>query len=183
MAEIQLNSLPVAVSETDHARGPAQAPITVVKYGDYECPDCRGMHRLLLKSTRPLEDTVRYVFRHFPLVGVHPHALRAAEAAEAAAAQGKFWGMHDLLFSNPDRLRDPDLRRYAREAGLEMKKFDQDMEEKVYAQAIMRERERSIIHGISGTPTFYLNEELFLGSGEMLLERVKALLAGDRKLG
>jgi protein-disulfide isomerase len=149
--------------------------VTVVIYGDYECSDCRRTHRLLLKSALHLFERVRYVYRHFPLF-VHPHALRAAEAAEAAAAQGRFWEMHDLLFIHSDRLDDSDLTKYARKAGLDLSRFIAEMESQKYAAQILRERDRSLVHGITGTPTFYINNVLFAGSGEDVVKRVKSLL-------
>src|SRR4051794_14779520 len=98
MSEAETIRLAVPVNERDHARGPTNALVTVVNYGDYECPDCQKRHRAVEKMARELLDRVRLVQRHFPLDEVHPHALRAAEAAEAAAAQGKFWEMHRLLY-------------------------------------------------------------------------------------
>lgn len=171
--------LPIPISDLDHARGAEEPLVTVVKYGDYECPDCNRMHRVLLKTSRLLTDTasVRYVYRHFPLISVHPHALRAAEAAEAASAQGRFWEMHDLLFANPDRLTDKDLRKYAEKIGLDLNRYDSEMTSSLYASKILDERQRSINNGISGTPTFFINDELFAGSAEAVIDRVKSLLA------
>ena len=103
------------VTEGDHTIGPTDARVTVVNYGDYQCPGCQKTHRSTEKLARELLDRVRLVHRHFPLVKSHPRALRAAEAAEAAAAQGKFWEMHRLLYLHPDKLGDRDLHRYGNE--------------------------------------------------------------------
>ena len=109
---------------------------------------------------RPLLRKVRLVYRHFPLVNVHPHALRAAEAAEAAAAQGKFWEMHTLLYLNPESLKDNDLHKYAKRLGLDLKRFDSEMAGGVYLREILKDRDLSIINGISGAPTFFVNDRL-----------------------
>src|SRR5437773_8154130 len=109
-----MTSLTVPVNDRDHVIGTPDATVTVVLYGDYESPDCRKMHQAIEKMIRPLVKKVRLVYRHFPLVRVHPRALRAAEAAEAASSQGKFWEMHTLLYLNPGRLKDNDLRSHAK---------------------------------------------------------------------
>src|SRR5690349_9780727 len=114
----------VLVTPVDHVLGPATAHVVVMEYGDFECPTCaqaRPAVKLLLKH---FQHRMRFVFRHFPLVEAHPHAERAAEAAEAAGAQGKFWPMHDMLFENQQHLKLPALRRYAEEIGLDLERFD-----------------------------------------------------------
>jgi protein-disulfide isomerase len=174
-------NLPVPVNEHDHMRGPADALVTVVVYGDYECHDCRRMNRALLKEARAIASRIRYVYRHFPLVGVHPQALRAAEAAEAAGVQGRFWEMHELLFLNPDRLSDRDLRHYAQQAQLDMARFDREMAEGEHRRRIMEGRDQSIQRGITGAPTFYFNDVLFAGSPVQLLEQVKAVIEGKSR--
>src|SRR5499433_2719799 len=124
--------LAVPIDDRDHAIGPADALVTVVNYGDYECPDCHRRHRDVEKMFDQLVNSVRFVYRHFPLVNVHPHALRAAEAAEAAAAQGKFWEMHRHLYTQRDKLEDRHLRHYAKEVGLDLDRFDRDMNDGTY---------------------------------------------------
>ncbi len=119
MSEGETIRLAVPVNERDHVMGPTNAPVTVVNYGDYECAGCQKRHRSIEKMARELLDRVRQVHRHFPLVDAHPHALRAAEAAEAAAARGKFWEMNRLLYLHPDKLEDRELRKYAKEIGLD----------------------------------------------------------------
>ncbi len=171
--------LPVPVNERDHIIGAPDARVTVVKYGDYESPDSCRMHVVIEKAVRGMLDRVRLVYRHFPLVNVHPHALRAAEAAEAAAAQGKFWEMNNLLYLNPENLEDKELRKYAKRIGLDLEKFDHEMGRDVYALQILRDRDVSLIHGITGAPTFFVNDVLCPATGMELVEVVKALAARD----
>jgi protein-disulfide isomerase len=167
--------LPVPVNERDHVIGRADASVTVVKYGDYECAGEARMHRAIEKMARQLLDRVRLVYRHFPLIYIHRRALRAAEAAEAAAAQGKFWEMNSLLYLNPDKLEDNQLRKYASQVGLDLCRFDHEMSINLYAEEILRNLEFSINHGITGTPTFFVNDALWAVTGVKLMEGVKAL--------
>jgi formate-nitrite transporter family protein len=169
--------LTVPVNERDHVRGPANALVTVVHYGDYECPDCEKTHRAILKTARELQDRVRLVIRHFPLVKVHPHALRAAEAAEAAAAQGKFWEMDRLLYFYPDKLEEKDLRKYAKEIGLDLERFDREMADGIYAEQILKDLYFSVIHGITGAPTTFINDVRYAIRPIELISTVKAILA------
>lgn len=170
------DELELPINDSDHARGPADASVQVVHYGNYECHGCRRMNRLTVKLARPLRGKLLYVFRHFPLENTYPHALRAAEAAEAASAQGRFWEMHELLFANPDRLAEPDLLRYARELHLDLKRFKREMDERRYAQRILDEKNRAVMHHVTGAPSFYLNGALFTGAAKELIEKIKALL-------
>ena len=167
--------LPVPVNERDHVIGAPDARVTVVKYGDYETTDSRKMHLAIEKIVQELLDRVRFVYRHFPLVRVHPRALRAAEAAEAAAAQGKFWEMNRLLYLNPDKLEDKELRKYAQKIGLELERFDREMEGRVHAGRILRDRAFSLDHGITGAPTFFVNDVMCALTGMELVEAVKAI--------
>jgi formate-nitrite transporter family protein len=176
MSEAQDMRLPVAVNERDHTIGPASANVTVLKYGDYQSPDCLRMHRSILKIIANLQDRVRFVYRHFPLVKVHPQALRAAEAAEAAAAQGKFWEMHNVLYLNPNKLEDRDLHRHANQIGLDLHRFSDEMAKNAYADQILKDYYSSITHGITGTPTIFVNDVLWPVTGVELVESVKALL-------
>ena len=171
--------LAIPVNERDHVIGLADAPVTVVNYGDYECPDCHHRHREVEKLVDELSDRVRFVYRHFPLISVHSHALRAAEAAEAAAAQDKFWEMHRHLYGNPDKLSDRDLHRYAREIGLDLDRFDREMSGSLYADQILNDYHRSMIYGITGAPTTFINGRLYAMSGPELLGVVKTILEGQ----
>ena len=164
------------VNERDHAIGPPNAPIVVVNYGDYQCPDCHRRHREVEKMFDQMVNAVRFVYRHFPLINVHPRALRAAEAAEAAAVQGKFWEMHRHLYIQPDKLEDRHLRRYAREIGLDLDRFDRDMAAGTYSDLILSDYHNSVIYGITGAPTTFVNGELYAMSGVDLLSTVKTML-------
>ena len=180
MIEAETVTLAAPVNERDHMMGPANARVTVVNYGDYQCPGCHERHRATEKMARELQDTVRLVHRHFPLVKSHPRALRAAEAAEAAAAQGKFWEMHRLLYLRPDKLEDRDLRRHAKEIGLDLERFDREMAGAIYSDQILKNSYFSVIHGITGTPTTFINGVRYAMSGVELLAAVKAIVGEQR---
>jgi protein-disulfide isomerase len=163
------------VGESDHALGPESAPATLIEYGDYECPHCRRLHPIIRELMRRTEG-LRCVFRHFPLSQVHPHAVRAAEAAEAAAAQGRFWQMHDALFDNDQPLDDERLTRSAKRAGLDMERYAREMAEGVYAARVEEDFKSALYNdGVTGTPTIYLNGSLLSDnkSLEVLLEAVR----------
>jgi diadenylate cyclase len=160
------------VGDQDHALGPATAPVTLVEYGDYECPYCGRMHPVVRELRERLGDRLRFVFRHFPLDSVHPHARRAAEAAEAAAAQGRFWEMHDLLYENRENLDDESLGRYADELGLDVARFEDDLSERRHAPRVREDRFGGERSGVEGTPTFFVNGMRYEGSLEL-----QALLA------
>jgi protein-disulfide isomerase len=167
--------LSVPVNDGDHVRGAAGAPVTVVQYGDYECPDCGRAYPLVKEIEKKLRSQLRFVFRHFPLSHVHPRALRAAEAAEAAGAQGRFWEMHDFLFKHQHALEDQHLSRYARKIGLDGARFDREMAEHLYAARIQENYKRSLYAGgITGTPTFYINN--LRHNDSMNLERMMAAI-------
>jgi Na+/H+ antiporter NhaA len=142
--------------ERDHVRGPQDAPVTVVEYGDFECPYCGQAEPVIRELLADFGD-VRYVWRHLPLNDVHPHAQQAAEAAEAAAAQGRFWEMHDLLLERQDALRLPDLLRYAGELGLDVDRFEDDLRRRAGAVRIEGDVDSADLSGVSGTPSFFVN--------------------------
>jgi NhaA family Na+:H+ antiporter len=145
------------VGDRDHIRGQADAPVTLVEYGDYECPHCRQVAPIIEELRARFGDRLRYVFRHFPLTTMHPHAQLAAEAAEAAAAQGKFWEMHDLLFERQDALDEGDLIQYAIELGLDAERFERELPDHVYAGRVREDFLSGVRSGANGTPTFFLN--------------------------
>jgi protein-disulfide isomerase len=150
--------LATPVSEDrDHIKGPADAPVTLLEYGDYECPYCGAAYPIVKEVQARMGDRLRFVFRNFPISTSHPHAERAAEAAEAAAAQGRFWQMHDVLFENQKRLRDQDLHRYAEEVGLDVERFDQELAGRVHADRVHEDFLSGVRSGVNGTPTFYIN--------------------------
>jgi Na+/H+ antiporter NhaA len=142
--------------ERDHIRGPADAPVTVLEYGDFECPYCGQAEPVVRKLLRDFGD-VAYVWRHLPLNDVHPNAQLAAEAAEAAAAQGAFWEMHDLLLERQDALGFDELVRYAGELGLDVERFEEDLRTRDGAGRIAQDVDSADLSGVSGTPTFFVN--------------------------
>ena len=149
--------LTVPVNENDHVLGPETATVTLVEYGDYECPFCGAAHVVLKEFLRVAGDDVQYVFRHFPMSQIHQFALPAAEAAEAAGAQGKFWEMHDLLFTNQDRLGPADLVGYAQALGLDLERFALEVDQHVHQPRIRQDFMSGIRSGVNGTPTFFVN--------------------------
>jgi Na+/H+ antiporter NhaA len=142
--------------DRDHIRGPHEAAITLLEYGDLECPFC-GQAESVLRDLLADFGDLRYVWRHLPLTDVHPHAQLAAEATEAAAAQGEFWEMHDLLFEHQDALRPQNLHEYAARLGLDTERFDNDLRKHVYAARVADDVDSADLSGVSGTPTFFVN--------------------------
>ncbi|HWE62710.1 MAG TPA: thioredoxin domain-containing protein [Chloroflexota bacterium] len=149
--------LTLPVSERDHVQGPATAPVTLVEYGDFECPYCGAAHLIVKAIQQQLGDQLRFVFRHFPLATVHPHAEHAAEASEAAAAQGRFWEMHDTLYEHQDALDDLHLLAYAQTLGLDTERFAREMAAHVYAPRVREDFLSGVLSGVNGTPTFFIN--------------------------
>jgi protein-disulfide isomerase len=145
------------VSTADHLVGPREAPVTVVEYGDFECPNCKQAAPALKLLLTHFEGRVRFAYRHFPLEGVHPHALQAAEAAECAAAQGAFWEMHDLLFDNQLRLQPQDLVGYAEQLGLDLARFDREMREHAWLSRIRAHIDDGERSGVRSTPGVFVN--------------------------
>jgi protein-disulfide isomerase len=152
------------VSERDHAAGPDDAPVTLVEYGDYECPYCGMAHPIVRRAQQDLGTRLRFVFRNFPLAESHPHARVAAEAAEAAGAQGKFWEMHDMLFEHQDALEAQDLMGYAKLLGLDVPKFARDLEAGTYTKRVRDDFRNGVRSGVNGTPTFFVNGSRYEGS-------------------
>ena len=147
--------VPEVDPEHDHIRGPMNAPITVIEFGDFECPYCGQAEPVVRELLTDVH--VRYVWRHLPLTDVHPRAQYAAEAAEAAAAQGAFWEMHDVLLAHQDELRPVDVARYAEELGLDVERFHTDMRRHIHATRVAQDIESADLSGVSGTPTFFVN--------------------------
>ncbi|HJQ50242.1 MAG TPA: Na+/H+ antiporter NhaA [Gaiellaceae bacterium] len=166
--------------ERDHVRGPADAPVTVLEYGDFECPYCGQAEPVLRELLRDFGD-VAYVWRHLPLNDVHPNAQRAAEAAEAAAEQGAFWEMHDLLLERQDALNFRDLVGYAEELGLDLERFGDDLRTRSGAGRIAQDVDSADLSGVSGTPTFFINELRHYGAYDIvtLSAAVKAARARE----
>lgn len=152
------SKLTVPVSPArDHIRGPVDALVTLVEYGDYECPYCGAAHAIVKTIMGQVDDAVRFVFRHFPMTTVHPHAELAAEAAEAADHQRKFWDMHDTLFANQQRLDGPSLLAYASVLGLDINQFDTEVADHVHLPRITEDFMSGVRSGVNGTPTFFIN--------------------------
>jgi protein-disulfide isomerase len=150
--------LRLPVGERDHVQGPATAPVTLVEYGDYECPYCRAAMPIVEELQEILGDQLRYVFRHFPLTAMHPHAQKAAEAAEAAGAQGKFAGMHAALFEHQEALEVDDLVQYAADLDLDSARIRRELRAISYAGRVREDFESGLSSGARGTPTFYLDD-------------------------
>lgn len=170
--------LVIPVTGIDHSLGPEHAPVTVVEYGDFECPTCKQAAPSLKLLLQRFPEQVRLVFRHFPLEEVHPHALCAAEAAEVASAQGKFWEMHDLLFDNQLHLRRAQLRSYAERLNLDLARYTAEMDDDIYRQRIREHIDGGRRSGVRGTPGIFLNGVIHDVSAGMqsLFDEVEATL-------
>jgi protein-disulfide isomerase len=149
--------LAIPVGPGDHTQGPAGSPVTLVLYGDFECPFSRKARTVIRAVRSRRGDSFRYVFRNFPLEDQHPHAFRAAEAAEAAGAQGKYWEMHHLLYDTPWALEDDDLEHYAARIGLDLERFRRDMAEHTHTPRIRADMDGGVRSGVHGTPTYVVN--------------------------
>ena len=149
-------TLPVS-DDRDHVQGPSDAPVTLVEYGDYECPYCGEAYPIVKAVQEQMGERLRFVFRNFPLTNSHPHAQHAAEAAEAATVQGKFWEMHDHLFEHQGALDDAHLAQYAREVGVDESRFTREMSEHTHAERVREDFMSGIRSGVNGTPTFFVN--------------------------
>jgi protein-disulfide isomerase len=162
-----------AVDVEDWASGPADAPVTLLEYADFECPFCGQAFQELERLEHLAADRVRFVFRHFPLSQMHPHAPLAAEAAEAAGAQGRFWEMHHKLFMNQQNLTPSALLTYAEDLGLDASRFARDLSERRFLPKVRRDFMEGVRSGVNGTPTFFINGERWNGP-----YTAEALLAG-----
>jgi protein-disulfide isomerase len=145
------------VGEGDHAEGSADAAVTLVEYGDYECPHCGRAHPIVKRIQEHLGSRLRFVFRNFPLAEIHPHAQHAAEAAEAAAAQGRFRAMHDALFEHQGALSDGDLVRYAAAIGLDDERVRRELHDHTHTPRVREDFRSGVRSGVNGTPTFFIN--------------------------
>jgi protein-disulfide isomerase len=152
-----MSRLTQPVSAHDHAEGPADAALTLVEYGDYQCPYCGAAYPVVKEVQKTLGKKLRFVFRNFPLTQAHPYALIAAEAAEAAALQGKFWKMHDLLFEQQASLKPEIIPSWANRIGLNVEQFGNDIKKDVVEKRIQEDRRSGIRSGVNGTPTFFIN--------------------------
>jgi Na+/H+ antiporter NhaA len=153
--------------ERDHVRGAADAPVTLVEYGDYECPYCGRAELVIRELLTSFGDDLRYVWRHLPLNDVHPNAQTAAEAAEAAAAQGRFWEMHDCLLEHQDELAPEDLQRHAATIGLDLERFAEDVRRREYAERVADDVHSADASGVAGTPSFFVNGRRYQGAYDL----------------
>ncbi len=148
----------------DHVQGPADARITLAEYGDYECPYCGEAYPIVKGLQRELGGDLRFAFRNFPLAQAHPNATRAAQAAEAAGLQHKFWEMHDLLYENQDKLDDRHLRQHAHRLALDLDRFDRDIDSAGVVAKVRSDFLSGARSGVNGTPTFFVNGERYDGN-------------------
>jgi protein-disulfide isomerase len=172
-----MSTLAPPVTEHDHVAGRDDAPVTLVEYGDYECPYCGMAYPIVKAAQKRLGAGLRFVFRNFPLKEIHPHAQHAAEAAESAAAQGKFWEMHDMLFEHQHALEDTDLVTYAKALGLDAERIAGDIANKTYAKRVREDFRSGVRSGVNGTPTFFINGERYEGPWADESRFIRALTA------
>ena len=161
MGDDDVARLTMPVGARDHAQGPADAPVTLVEYGDYECPHCGRAYPIIKEVQRRLGSKLRFVFRNFPLSAGHPHAQHAAEAAEGAAVHGRFWEMHDMLYEHQRALDDPHLVGYAAKLGLDAKTFEQELHAHAHKARVREDFISGARSGVNGTPTFFINDVRF----------------------
>lgn len=173
--------LALPVGPRDHARGPEDAPVTLVEYGDFECPQCRQAYPVVAELHERLGDRLRFVYRHFPLTNVHPHAQRAAETAEWAAAAGAFWPLHDLMLRGDQKLGDGDLQALARELGLDADALPEAWAAHTYFGRVKEDFLSGVKSEVKGTPSFFINGVRHTGAWELdTLERALQLAARQR---
>lgn len=167
--------LTIPVNSSDHIQGEKDATVTLVEYGDFECPYCGRAYPIVKRLQEMEGNKILFVFRNFPLSEVHPHALHAAYAAEAAAKLGKFWEMHDLLFENQQALEDIDLLAYAKELNLDIPQFSEDMKTEEVIKKVQNDFISGVRSGVNGTPTFFINGQRHDGSYELdfLMEAIE----------
>ncbi len=170
------------VSQRDHAQGPADAPVTLVEYGDYECPYCGRAYPIVKHVQELMGNQLRFVFRNFPLRELHPHAQHAAEAAEAAATQDRFWEMHDRIFEHQRALSDRHLIDYAASLRLDVDRFQSELASHAHAPRVRADFSSGVRSGVNGTPTFFINGVRHQGpwDAESLLEALQLAASAAR---
>ncbi len=171
------STLSEAVSATDHSQGPETAPVTLVEYGDYQCSYCGEAYPILKEVQAKMGKGLRFVFRNFPITQIHPQALMAAEAAEAANLQGKFWQMHDMLYENQFDLSDESILVYAEKVGLDTDRFVADINGGALNARIKHDFQTGVMSGVNGTPSLFINGERYDGPRDVrsLVEALKAV--------
>jgi protein-disulfide isomerase len=165
------------ITNADWIRGKLDAPVTILEYGDFECPYCGAAHPVLKALGNDFPEQIRLVYRHFPITSAHPHAFMAAEAAEAAGKQGAFWEMHDLLFTHQRQLEYEYLRSYAEQLNLDIARFDREMKANTYAGEVRSDFRQGVEDGVNGTPTLFINRLRYDGPREYgsMLAAIKAI--------
>ena len=154
------------VTESDHIRGDPNAPITLLEYGEFECPHCGRAYHSITRLLQELSGELRFVFRHFARDDVHPFSERSAQAAQAAGAQGKFWEMHDFLFERQHELEFDDLVRHARRLGLDVERFEEELRQGSHLPSVRAQLETGLSSGVTGTPAFFIDGVGYTGSYE-----------------
>jgi len=177
----EVHKLGVPVSEEDWTRGAAEAPVTIVEYGDYQCPACQRAYVEVEKLLTAEGGNVEFAFRHFPLMSTHPQAMAAALAAEAAGRQGKFWQMHAKLFESRGQLADEHIQQYAAELELDLDKFARDIQSEGIDAHIRQQRLAGARSGANGTPTFFVNGSRY--DGDFTYEALSAVVQAARGQG
>jgi protein-disulfide isomerase len=174
--DLECSRLLLPIQPDDHVQGSSEARYTLVEYGDYECPDCGRLFVTIRELYAQLPGDVRLVFRHYPRSGIHPHAQQAAEAAEAANAQARFWEMHDVLFANQNALRAKDLYRYAEQLSLDTERFRRELKDRVYEDRVREDFRRGVENGVYGTPGLFINGIRYDGGLDLdsLLTRLRS---------
>lgn len=177
-----MGTLRPPVNNTDHTKGDADAPVTLVEFGDYQCPHCAASYPVLKEIEKLLDNRLFFVYRHFPLTNIHPMAFPAAIAAEAAANQGQFWAMHDLIFENQDVLMRNDVLIFARQLELNMSKFKMDLIDKSLSLKVESDFESGVRSGVNGTPSFFVNGRKYNGPSDLvsLLSAIQESMGVDR---
>jgi protein-disulfide isomerase len=175
-----VSQLAPSVRDSDHTVGPADAPVTLVQYGDYECPYCGAAYPILKTLLQQFGDRLRFVFRNFPLSESHPHAEHSAEAAEAVAGLGgnaPFWAMHDMLYEHQSALEDEDLAGYANDVGVDGAAVERALDTHSYRSRVREDFKSGVLSGVNGTPTFFINGTRFDGNWPDVEEFAAALQA------
>jgi protein-disulfide isomerase len=175
-SSIPKSKLTLPTAGRDHIQGPIDAPIALVEYGDYECPYCGEAHPIVKAVQKRLGNRLCFAFRNFPLANMHPHAEHAAEAAESAGAQDRFWEMHDLLFENQDALDDESLAQYASTLGLDVQRLVGEVMSGAHAARVREDFRGGARSGVNGTPTFFINGVRY--DGEPDVDALVAALTG-----
>jgi len=180
MDDAEVVILKTSVTERDHMLGLEKAPVALLEYGNFECLDCGRIFPVIKQVQKLLGSNLCFVYRHFPTTKTHPHAMRAAEAAEAAGAQGRFWQMHDELYSHQQFLEDEHLLRYARRIGLDIERFNADLLGNAFRDQIEVQYQSALFdEHITGTPTLFINEVRYTGSHD-LQSMLAAIREADR---